>query len=419
MIIMVIYNLHSEYVPSSLRSPVLVNPNIARPRYWATVWACVDGVGLAESTLQRKLHAIDALYKSVSDQIGSDQLDLLIADLNFELIETCLAGFFTQLSNESAQSGADVSPRWAAAFGFLKSTLSRLAQTSTKARRIEETHAHLLRLERLYSSLKPLRKKRPIALRALPAVVVADIYDIIDPNSSRNPFRIERNRWRNFILVILLLHQGLRRGEALLLPADAIKEGHHPDTGEVKYWVNISPLPTSTVDDRSEKPSIKTSASIRQIPVADEIANLINSFTSNWRGKQSHPFLISNTQGKPLSLRFVGMIFKSISQELSSEARQALIDNMREPKISAHDLRHTCAVVRLTHFLDSGIPMDEAVEHLRAFFGWALVSEMPRHYARAYFENRLTAVWEDSFDTHVEALRKLDSESEWSSFYEK
>jgi len=64
--------------------------------------------------------------------------------------------------------------------------------------------------------------------------------------------------------------------------------------------------------------------------------------------------------------------------------------------------------------LDSGIPMDEAVEHLRAFFGWALVSEMPRHYARAYFENRLTAVWKDSFDTHVEALRKLDSKSEWS-----
>lgn len=406
---MAILNSQSELVPIALRGPILINPLSGAPRYWATVWASVDGANLAESTLQRRLHAIDALYQSVSVQTGDDKLDQLISELNFDDIEPCIAGFFTQLSNEAAQSGSDISQRWATAFGFLKSTLDRLVQTSSEAHHIEELHAFLLRLERLYSSLRPLKKKRPLSLRALPAVVIEELYEIIEPSSPRNPFRTERGRWRNFILIILLLHQGLRRGEALLLPSDVIKEGHNPDTGEIRYWINIMSPSASCADKRAEKPSIKTPASVRQLPVAVELAELINSFTSNWRGKQAHPFLISNAQGKPLSLRYVGMIFNTISQQLTQESRQALKDNMREPKITAHDLRHTCAVVRLTHFLDSGIPMDEAVERLRAFFGWAYASQMPRHYARAYFENRLAAVWQDSFDSHVEALRQLDS----------
>lgn len=406
---MVIINPHSSVVPANLRTPILVQTCTHRPRYWAAVWSSLDGGSLATSTLQKKLHAIDALYQSVEKQIGEDRLDQLISELNFTEIEACVAGFFTQLSNEAVQGGNDITQRWSAAFSFLKSTLDRLVQTSSEAHRIEEMHAFLLRLERLYSSLKPLKKRRPLTLRALPAVVIEDLYEIIEPNSPRNPFRTERARWRNFILVILLLHQGLRRGEALLLPSDAIKEGHDPDTGEIRYWINITFSDASIADDRAEKPSIKTPASVRQIPVANELAQIINTFTSNWRGKQPHPFLISNAQGKPLSTRYVGVVFEKISQQFSPEARHALKDNMREPKINAHDLRHTCAVVRLTHFLDSGIQMDEAVERLRAFFGWAYASQMPRHYARAYFENRLAAVWQDSFDAHVEALKRLDS----------
>lgn len=388
---------------------MLVSLTSGRPRYWAAVWASFDGANLAESTLKRGLNAIDGLYQSVKAQTGEDKLDQLISELNFEVIEPCIAGFFIQITNEAAQSRFDVSQRWATAFGFLKNTLDRLVQSSPEVHRIEEMHASLLRLERLHSSLRPLKKKRPLTLRALPAVVIEDLYDIIEPSSPRNPFRTERGRWRNFILVLLLLHQGLRRGEPLLLSSDAIKEGHDPDTGEIRYWINIAPPHGSIEDDRAEKPSIKTSTSIRQLPVADELAKLIISYASNWRGKQSHPFLFLNAQGNPLSLRYVGTIFQKISQVLSQDARQSLKDNMREPKINAHDLRHTCAVVRLTHFLDSGISMEEAVERLRAFFGWAYVSQMPRHYARAYFEDRLATVWKDSFDFHVEALKRIDS----------
>ena len=70
----------------------------------------------------------------------------------------------------------------------------------------------------------PTRSAKRKVVRALPSSVVEDIYVIIDPNSKRNSFRSEGQRWHNYSLFLLELHQGLRRGEALILPVDAIKD---------------------------------------------------------------------------------------------------------------------------------------------------------------------------------------------------
>jgi len=80
---------------------------------------------------------------------------------------------------------------------------------------------------------------------------------------------------------------------------------------------------------------------------------------------------------------------------------------MRTPTITSHDLRHTCAVIRLAHLRASGIPEEESLQKLRAFFGWSYTSIMPRLYARAYWERHIADVWHDQFDAHVEALRSL------------
>ncbi|MGY0522962.1 hypothetical protein ACW0JY_38485, partial [Pseudomonas aeruginosa] len=90
--------------------------------------------------------------------------------------------------------------------------VERLARGSTTTP-LDEVHSRLLRLERLYSSLSLRRKRRPEIARALPAAVIEDIYELIQPDSPRNPFRTEALRWRNFALVLLMLHQGLRRSE--------------------------------------------------------------------------------------------------------------------------------------------------------------------------------------------------------------
>lgn len=53
--------------------------------------------------------------------------------------------------------------------------------------------------------------------------------------------------------------------------------------------------------------------------------------------------------------------------------------------------------------------MELALQNLRVFFGWTKDSEMPRHYARAYFEDRLITVWQKKFDDRMDVLRAIHS----------
>ncbi len=96
---------------------------------------------------------------------------------------------------------------------------------------------------------------------------------------------------------------------------------------------------------------------------------------------------------------------------LSQSARELLIDQRgrKHAKFTAHDLRHTCAVTRLNALRKHGVAEDEALSKLRVFFGWSQGSQMPRHYARAYWERELGRIWNDAFDEHVDALKELES----------
>ena len=404
-----VQTLKNELLPSGLSRPVVCCRVTHRPRYWPTIWANLDGAYLSDSTLKRKLHAIEGLYRCACNVLGDELgLDGVIAKLDFPALETCASAYFAELSNRSIQSGRDTSRQWLDAFSFLKNSVERLALSGGDQRRWTEVQTTLLRFERLYSSLKPFKSSKPVAIRALPAVVVEDLFELFTPGSSKNPFRTQTGQWRNFLLFLLLLHQGLRSGEALSLLSNSVKEGTHPKTGDTIYWVNVNRSEDiEKFDKRADRPSIKTPASNRQIPISSEIGRMVHEYVANWRGKQNHPFLFANSRGTPLSLRYVAMIFEIASARLSRRSVEALESAMHAPTVTAHDLRHTCAVVRMTQLIEVGVDMDVAKERLRAFFGWSFESEMPRHYARAYFESRLDSVWRKKFDAHVEALRDL------------
>ena len=100
-------------------------------------------------------------------------------------------------------------------------------------------------------------------------------------------------------------------------------------------------------------------------------------------------------------------VFEIVTGHLSEPAKTALLSRGKE-FVTAHDLRHTCAVYRLSRYLARGDGLDTAIDKLRVFFGWSETSQMPRHYARAYFESGLADVWNDSYDTFVETLRDLE-----------
>jgi hypothetical protein len=105
-------------------------------------------------------------------------------------------------------------------------------------------------LSTLYNQLHVHKSAQPEVIRSLPASTVEWLYQTLDPASVENPFKRTRKRWCVFVAFVLMLHQGLRRGEMLLLPA--------------ANWAGDMAAPSLTIDDAisSKYRTIAASSSI-------------------------------------------------------------------------------------------------------------------------------------------------------------
>src|SRR5450759_1035988 len=97
---------------------VAIDERTTLPRFWAGVWAMLDGHGLASSTLSGQLRGIGALYRHADDVSGYGALDDAITDLDLDRLEQLLESFFFRLSNQRAGLSKDA--RWQSALGFVK-----------------------------------------------------------------------------------------------------------------------------------------------------------------------------------------------------------------------------------------------------------------------------------------------------------
>lgn len=374
---------------------------LSAPRFWATVWSDILKSGLEASTRRRHLAALDKLYDAVHRQRGRDCLDQLIADADADAIEDCLVGFLAQLRNEAVVDQIDKSSTWSSAVGFVTDML-RYAGTASGVR-AAELETKLLRLDTLYRQLVPNPETAAPPIRALPPIVIEDLYEVFSPDSPRNPFKTPALRWRNLLIFMLLLRLGLRRGEAALLHVSSFKEDFDPDLGKTVHWLDVEE--TDDGDPRYEQPSLKTAMSRRQLPLSAELVELHRFYIANFRGRANYPHLLMSQKAKPLALRSYGKVFDVATEALSDIAKQSL-KKQGLPNVSPHDLRHTSAVVRMRRYQDAGMSVDKAQEKLRVYFGWSKNSAMPRLYAKAYFETTLAEVWDEKFDTFVDALRR-------------
>lgn len=405
---MAVRRLPSNLVPRACAGPVAVRSDPEAPRYWATVYSAQHWSGLSAKTIHEKLAAVDSFYRFASVFFGSDKLDQLIASLGMKELAIVIEAFFVAERNRAVQSGSDANQRWRTVRAFLFDTLGDIAASQHEKHEAVDLKAQVTRWELKYRNLSPNPAvKRVSVLRALPAQAIEEVYELFDPTSAKNPFRSEWLRRRNMCLLLCLLHQGLRRGEALLLPVDAVKMGTDDRTLRPRFWMNVTNLFADEDPRFCDPPSLKNAQSVRQIPVSREVAKHIDVYVNHFRGKSPYPHLFLNSRRGPLGSRGVTDIFVRASRFLSEKARKTLTDNMRKPTISAHDLRHTCAVTRLAHFRAAGIGEEEAISKLRSFFGWSFKSEMPRLYARAYWEHHVETVWNDDFDAHIAALRSI------------
>lgn len=393
-------NLLAPPLPPALAGIASVGP-FGLPRYWASIWSDLLNAPWEASTRRKHLAALDRLYETVRRQRGSDCLDRLLADADVQALEECLMGFLAQLRNEAVVDRVDRAATWTSAVMFVSDIL-RHAGTPSGAQ-AADLQARLLRIDALSRQLVPNSAKPQPLVRALPPLVVEDLYEIFSPDSPRNPFRTKSARWRNLLIFMLLLRLGLRRGEAALLLVNSFKEDFDPVAGKMISWLDVEE--TGDSDPRYEQPSLKTEASRRQLPIQRELVELVQVYSNNYRGRANRPHLLISQKGRPLSLRALSEIFEIATLALSDVARKSLAKQGLQ-SVSCHDLRHTAAVVRMTRYREGGDDLDRAQEKLRVYFGWAKDSQMPRLYAKAYFETALSEVWNEKFDQFVESLRR-------------
>lgn len=384
--------------PKELRGPIPLDDH-GRPRFCGTIYVDILQGHLAESTRALSVDAIQQLHQTAALQSPPIDVDAALLDGRMEELEALLASHLIRLRSHSRPGSVAAQRTWRRVLNFVGAILTHAGADAGR----EVLRAKLLRLERLYAQLSPTRVRGPSAIRALPAVAVEELYEIFSPEAERNPYRTESVRWRNFAIFLLLLHLGLRAGELLSLRVASARSEYDPQVGQVRFWLDVVDC-DDPGDRRVRRPRLKTAASTRQLPLSEELAELIDLYVVNFRGDRDHGLLFSSAEGAPLAVTSLASAIHSAASCLTSSAKQALIARGQK-SVTPHDLRHTSAVVRLQRYREAGVSQDEALERLRPFFGWVPGSDMPLHYARAYFEPRFQDTWDESFSTALHALR--------------
>jgi len=194
----------------SEHGPVLVDAD-RLPRYWASAWTLLHGADLAPSTLKRKLGYIEAFYAH-TESLGGN-LDDALADLDLTLLGNTLEAFFVLLRNVPRPTGT-TAKRWTTAFQLVRDTCLRLEKNPAVGRKLADVQAHISRLDNLYLGLRPFRIRYGRKPRAIPRAVVAELLEVVQPEHPKNPFLEPETKWRVYVLVSLLLLQGMRLGES-------------------------------------------------------------------------------------------------------------------------------------------------------------------------------------------------------------
>lgn len=311
-------------MPASITGPYCAD-RAGFPRYCSTIWIDVLKGHLAPSTRSMYASAADSLYQHAESMVPSIDLDAALLAPDLLKVEAVLSA--SLLARQADQDAR----RWRLACSFVFSILQNIVGSDTG------DMTQRLRFMRQRFAQLSVRVRRPSSnARALPPLALEDIYEVLHPTSLRNPFRTSQAKWRNFVLFLVLLQLGLRKGEALSLSVDALKQQFEPEVGAVRLWLDVSSADEG-LDERARKPRLKTNTSQRQLPVSGALAAAIDTYVSQYRGDVEHGFLFSSAEGRPLAPSSVDHLIRAVQSHMSPGALAAL-EQEGTANLSAHSL---------------------------------------------------------------------------------
>ncbi|WP_312607898.1 site-specific integrase [Agrobacterium pusense] len=372
------------------------------PRLWGMLWSELWPLNLSEDVIRRRLRSADRLYEVADELFGPGSLDRFMTHCDAGKIQVALDALFHRLRNEARSNGSNLSKTFRHSKSFILEAMSRWHPKAAT----RDLQAALAEIEDGYEEGALGREGLEATIRSLPVIVIVELGEIFHPDSPRNPFRTSSIRFRNYVILLIYLSCGIRRSELALATTNDVIAEFDRRLDRTVYRLNV--VETDEDDKRAQRPSLKTVQSRRQIVIPEYLYKLIRRYEIDLRPPVWTPFLFVSQKRRPISTRQLNQIFEVASKALSEEAKAALARQQLD-KVSCHYLRHTCAVSRMKAHHDKGTDHNEIMRLMRVFFGWDKDSEMPLHYARAYFESKNAEVWDAALDAALGILRNAGS----------
>lgn len=134
------------------------------------------------------------------------------------------------------------------------------------------------------------------------------LLDVVDVGSIKNPWSRDFTKYRNWLIVVLLLATGMRRGELLGMQISDL------DLSSPK--LRILRRADAPEDPRRVQPNTKTND--REVEVRLGIMRAIWHYVHHYRhridGARKHPHLFVSEAGQPLSLKSIDKLFDQLSR---------------------------------------------------------------------------------------------------------
>ncbi|HCF2575563.1 site-specific integrase [Pseudomonas monteilii] len=384
------------------RFPVLCYRQNGLPLYSATLWVLAElrAANLSTSTLHQALRSLmvlfitlDELNVDISSRMWSGQL------LTVDEVESIVRSCKLPIAEINTLQHAEAISAWSTSSPSLQpihttTTVIRLLYISRYLDWITTSHLlkigaespYFLALEKLrVLVVKSFRARMPSTHRfsrilpreGLTEPMLSLMQQVIDPDSERNPWRLEHARQRNYLMIRWLLSLGVRRGELLGVKVSDINF----QTNEVL----IARRADDPADPRLRQPNVKTAG--RLLALDTELAELtrtyVMSMRRNIRGARKHEYLwVASGSGKPMSLAALNKTFVTLRQNCPG-----LPENL-----CPHLLRHTWNDL-FSEAIDKNNVSSVLEQKLRSrLMGWSETSGMAVVYNQRHIKKKATAV---------------------------